>query len=359
MTKIYVWPDGTYLDADEYNEVEFNHKGEDLITIDLQDIVDGRTALVYTGWLTVEPVLKDRFSELLQVEHQFKTLTSMFANYRNTMREFTWQIPHLRETIKKLEGDYQGALRRITELESSTSSAEVQRLSKELSDVIASKDQEVKTILTARDQWVKELQAKLREATRMLNESEEVNAELENRIAVLSAQPPSPAFQGDLAEENRRLKSQLAGATARIRKQVDGYDAQAKLAEWKGRAEAAEAKLEHNAAISSDIEDNLRKERDRYGDLLTKHGICVDCGDMFEHHEDEPLASCSCQTAEWAHGFTPYMSLQNALRESRANEQSQDERADDAEQRAQDLRNEMDAMKHEIATVISRLQEIE
>jgi hypothetical protein len=42
------------------------------------------------------------------------------------------------------------------------------------------------------------------------------------------------------------------------------------------------------------------------------------------------------------------MLLQRALREAR-----------DAEQRAQDLRNEMDSMKHEITGVISRLQEIE
>jgi chromosome segregation ATPase len=336
MTKIYVWPDATYLDADEYGESEFIHKGADYFAIDLQAIVDGKDAVISRKY--DEVVGHYRLSELLQAEHQLKALTTMFVNYRNTMREMTWEIPHLRETIKKLEADYQGALRRITELEQSTSSAEVQRLNKEMSDVIASKDQEIKTILAARDQWVKELQAKLREAT---------------------STSSSPSSE-ELLEENRRLKSQLAGATARIRKQIDGYDAQAKLAEWKGRAEAAEAKLEHNAAISSDIEDNLRKERDRYATLLAKHGVCTDCGDMYEHHEDEPLASCACGTTEWPEApLAPYMLLQRALREARDAEHSQAQRADDAEQRAQDLRNEMDSMKHEITGVISRLQEIE
>jgi hypothetical protein len=352
MTKIYVWPDATYLDASEYSEAEFSYKGDDYLVIDLQQLTDGRMTIWDTSgiqYMRKHHMPACRQSELLQAELQLKATSAMFRNYRNTMREMTWEIPHLRETIKKLEADYALALRRITELEASPPSAEVRRLNKEMSDVIASKDQEIKTILAARDQWVKELQAKLREATRMLNESEEVNEELENRIAILSAQPPSPAFQGDLAEENRRLKSQLAGATARIRKQIDGYDAQAKLAEWKGRAEAAEAKLEHNAAISSDIEDNLRKERDRYATLLAKHGVCTDCGDMYEHHEDEPLASCACGTTEWPEApLAPYMLLQRALREAR-----------DAEQRAQDLRNEMDSMKHEITGVISRLQEIE
>jgi archaellum component FlaC len=294
-----------------------------------------------------------------------------------------------------------------------------------------------------------------------------VNEELENRIAILNARPPSPAFQGDLAEENRRLKSQLAGATARIRKQIDGYGtdwrakaeaAEAELAKaveisdtmedqiermriqlnaaedkatfcakerdkcaakvdnletllselyqvlgaldapvkvldlvtkvldghgfdpeadsllpfteerdsdeewskimqiWVARAEAAEtelAKLKNTSAISSDIEDNLRKERYRYGDLLAKHGVCTECGDMYEHHEDEPFASCSCHTAEWGNGVsTPYMSLQRALREARDAEQSQAEKVDE-------LKEQISEMKRNASAAISMLQEIE
>lgn len=40
--------------------------------------------------------------------------------------------------------------------------------------------------------------------------------------------------------------------------------------------------------------------------LLNKHGICTDCGDLYEHDYEGPFASCSCKTAEW-HSFTPHM----------------------------------------------------
>lgn len=40
--------------------------------------------------------------------------------------------------------------------------------------------------------------------------------------------------------------------------------------------------------------------------LLNKHGICSDCGDLYDHHYDEPFASCECGTSEW-HEFTPHM----------------------------------------------------
>lgn len=364
MTKIYVWPDATWLEADQYSEHEYGWKGDDFLTIDLDALASGKTAVADLKY--EEVVGFYRFSELLQAEQRLKTTTSMFRNYRNTMREMTWEIPHLKDTIKKLEADYQGALARVTELEQSPAAEEVARLSREMSDLIAKHEAEMKEVMRHRDEWVKELQDKLSDANKLLANSEEVNEELENRIAVLSAQPPSPSFQGDLAEENRRLKSRLAGATARIRKQIDGYGRHPIRPEddWEYRAKRAEAelaKLKNTAAISSDIEDNLRKERDWYDKLLTKHGVCTDCGDMYEHHEDEPLASCSCQTAEWwgSDVSTPFMLLQRALLESQEAMKAEAQRADDAEQRAQDLRNEMDAMKHEITTVISRLQEIE
>ena len=40
--------------------------------------------------------------------------------------------------------------------------------------------------------------------------------------------------------------------------------------------------------------------------LLLKHGVCLNCGELYEHHEDEPFASCMCGTSEWHH-FTPHM----------------------------------------------------
>lgn len=336
MTKILVWPDATYLDASEYSEAGFSYKGDDYTVIDLQQIADGRMTVWDTAgieYMRKHHMPACRQSEFLQAEHQLKALTTMFRNYRNTMREH----------LSRLHAEQSSAMA---------------KLSAEQAAILANKEQEIKTILTARDQWVKELQAKLREATRMLHESEEVNAELENRIAVLSAQPPSPAFQGDLAEENRRLKSQLAGATARIRKQIDGYGT-----DWRAKAEAAEAelaKLKNTSAISSDIEDNLRKERDRLGVLLAKHGVCTDCGDMYEHHEDEPLASCSCQTAEWGNGVsTPYMALQRALREARDAEHYQAEKVEELEITVDELKGEIIEMKRNISCAIGLLQEVE
>jgi hypothetical protein len=429
----------------EYNEEDVRHKGDDYFTIDLYKLASGRLTIVDSYALEdlqKHHVPKCRLSELLQAELQLKATSTMFRNYRNSMREH---------------------LAGLHDEQSST----IAKLSAEQAAILANKEQEIKTILAARDQWVKELQGKLHDANKLLANSEEVNEELENRIAILNARPPSPAFQGDLAEENRRLKSQLAGATARIRKQIDGYGtdwrakaeaAEAELAKaveisdtmedqiermriqlnaaedkatfcakerdkcaakvdnletllselyqvlgaldapvkvldlvtkvldghgfdpeadsllpfteerdsdeewskimqiWVARAEAAEtelAKLKNTSAISSDIEDNLRKERYRYGDLLAKHGVCTECGDMYEHHEDEPFASCSCHTAEWGNGVsTPYMSLQRALREARDAEQSQAEKVDE-------LKEQISEMKRNASAAISMLQEIE
>jgi hypothetical protein len=445
MTHLCVWPDATYIDLTEYNEEDVRHKGDDYFTIDLYKLASGRLTIVDSYALEdlqKHHVPKCRLSELLQAELQLKATSTMFRNYRNSMREH---------------------LAGLHDEQSST----IAKLSAEQAAILANKEQEIKTILAARDQWVKELQGKLHDANKLLANSEEVNEELENRIAILNARPPSPAFQGDLAEENRRLKSQLAGATARIRKQIDGYGtdwrakaeaAEAELAKaveisdtmedqiermriqlnaaedkatfcakerdkcaakvdnletllselyqvlgaldapvkvldlvtkvldghgfdpeadsllpfteerdsdeewskimqiWVARAEAAEtelAKLKNTSAISSDIEDNLRKERYRYGDLLAKHGVCTECGDMYEHHEDEPFASCSCHTAEWGNGVsTPYMSLQRALREARDAEQSQAEKVDE-------LKEQISEMKRNASAAISMLQEIE
>lgn len=463
MTKIYVWPDASWVDSDDYCEQDWGHKGDDYLVIDLQEIVDGRTALVYTG-SHVELVLKGRQSELLQAELQLKATSSMFRNYRNTMREH------------------------LSRLHAEQSSA-IARLSAEQAEILANKEQEIKTILTARDQWVKELQGKLTEATRMLDQAEEWNKELENKLRTREiGMLQAGAANSELAESNRKLRAELAVAkdktaeaelakaleisdtmedqTERMRIQLNAaedkatvcakerdecaakvdalesllselyqvlgaLDAPVKVLDlvtkvldghgfdpetdtllpfteerdsdeewskvmqiWVDRAESAEAvlaklkstsaiednlrkaavadlqfqvaeakaevaKLKENAALYGEIERGIRQERDRLQDLLNKHGICAECGEMFKRHRDELLASCGCQTVEWAHDFTPYMSVQRALAESRDVEHSQAERADDAEQRAQDLRNELQAMKHEVAGVISRLQEIE
>ncbi len=306
MTKIYVWPDATYLDASEYSEAEFSHKGDDYFVLDLQQLVNGRIALVYNG--------EDRLSELLQAELQLKATSSMFRNYRNTMREH---------------------LAGLHDEQSST----IAKLSAEQAAILANKEQEIKTILTARDQWVKELQGKLREATRLLANSEEVNEELENRIAVLSARRPSPAFQGDLAEENRRLKSQLAGATARIRKQ---YDAQAKLAKWKGRAESAEAeraKLKNTA----DIEDNLCQAA--VADL------------QFQ------VAEAKAEVAKLKEASTLAKDREDNLRKeliaAENAERSQAEKTAELEIKVDELEETIDDMRRNTSAAIAMLQEVE
>lgn len=50
-------------------------------------------------------------------------------------------------------------------------------------------------------------------------------------------------------------------------------------------------------------------------ELLTKHGICADCGEMYSHDLDAPFASCQCKQSEW-YKFTPYMTLQMKLKTS-------------------------------------------
>lgn len=41
--------------------------------------------------------------------------------------------------------------------------------------------------------------------------------------------------------------------------------------------------------------------------LLQKHGICMKCGELIEHHYNEPYASCKCTTSEWTGKYTPHM----------------------------------------------------
>lgn len=48
-------------------------------------------------------------------------------------------------------------------------------------------------------------------------------------------------------------------------------------------------------------------------ELLNKHGICADCGEIYSHDLDAPFAHCECHTSEW-YDFTPYMKLQERAR---------------------------------------------
>ena len=71
----------------------------------------------------------------------------------------------------------------------------------------------------------------------------------------------------------------------------------------------AEAELMNQA--TDEIEQLAAKVEQLRGSL-SKHGICIDCGDIFNHDIEEPFAHCGCHTAEW-YNFTPYMELQHRL----------------------------------------------
>ena len=43
--------------------------------------------------------------------------------------------------------------------------------------------------------------------------------------------------------------------------------------------------------------------------IINKHGICKKCEELYEHHLDEPFASCGCNCSEW-YKLTPHMELQ-------------------------------------------------
>lgn len=51
-------------------------------------------------------------------------------------------------------------------------------------------------------------------------------------------------------------------------------------------------------------------EVEKLRELLLKHGICEDCGEMYSGCYDDPFASCNCKTSEW-YIPTPYMKAVN------------------------------------------------
>lgn len=59
--------------------------------------------------------------------------------------------------------------------------------------------------------------------------------------------------------------------------------------------------------------DKATKDLSKMRELLTKHGICEECGNLYTRdNPDEPFASCSCHTSEW-YKDSPYMELQHRL----------------------------------------------
>lgn len=50
-------------------------------------------------------------------------------------------------------------------------------------------------------------------------------------------------------------------------------------------------------------------------DLISKHGICTQCGELRSHHISEPIASCNCGSSEW-YQLTPHMQLQQKYAEA-------------------------------------------
>lgn len=46
--------------------------------------------------------------------------------------------------------------------------------------------------------------------------------------------------------------------------------------------------------------------------LLKKHGICPECGDLYSHDITAPFAHCKCGTSEW-YAYTPHMLTQHKL----------------------------------------------
>jgi hypothetical protein len=56
--------------------------------------------------------------------------------------------------------------------------------------------------------------------------------------------------------------------------------------------------------------DKATKDLSKMRELLTKHGICEDCGNLYTRdNPDEPFASCGCHTSEW-YDDTPHMTFQ-------------------------------------------------
>lgn len=59
----------------------------------------------------------------------------------------------------------------------------------------------------------------------------------------------------------------------------------------------------------------MKEEVTRLLKICRDNGICSSCGLPWEHHMDEPFASCGCGTSEWYDFDTTYMKLQKEIYE--------------------------------------------
>lgn len=59
----------------------------------------------------------------------------------------------------------------------------------------------------------------------------------------------------------------------------------------------------------------MSDEKERLLKICEDNGICSICGLPWEHHMDEPFASCGCGTSEWYNFDTPFMKLQKEIQE--------------------------------------------
>jgi hypothetical protein len=60
--------------------------------------------------------------------------------------------------------------------------------------------------------------------------------------------------------------------------------------------------------------DLRQRDIDALAAIIDKHGICADCGSMFSHWLNEPMASCGCKQSEWGGAaMTPYMLMEQRL----------------------------------------------
>lgn len=84
-----------------------------------------------------------------------------------------------------------------------------------------------------------------------------------------------------------------------------------KLTNISERLEELADEIQVNYEAQAEI-DGLKAQVELLRDLLEKHGICINCGEIFSHEIEEPFAHCGCGTSEW-YKFTPYMDIEHKL----------------------------------------------
>lgn len=66
--------------------------------------------------------------------------------------------------------------------------------------------------------------------------------------------------------------------------------------------------------LMNDEHSKLKLQNARLETILTKHGVCGDCGEMFIHEILTPFAGCKCKQSE-GYDLTPYMKLDHRVQE--------------------------------------------